>query len=203
MGIDIYAVECFCDRWMQKADQCRTDELAGLFDRFYTLYVVFNRIYSTSAFFYRNRGGEAWRMRFSGDRTEATEVMANAIGQKRFSSALSDRNDARAACYSIHQLLLERRFFLHSKRNSPEPDYDRDLRLAQRLRKEELKAVLECLYQIRCNIFHGQKEFVERQADLLNPAIVLLSLTIKLSRVAMRELHEMRPEEDLPGEWRL
>jgi len=39
------------------------------------------------------------------------------------------------------------------------------------------KAVLEALYAIRCNMFHGQKGFQPIQLELLQPAIAVLETT--------------------------
>jgi hypothetical protein len=45
-------------------------------------------------------------------------------------------------------------------------------------RDRRAKAVLEALYAIRCNMFHGQKEFDVAQVALLRPAICVLEGTI-------------------------
>lgn len=95
------------------------------------------------------------------------------------------------ACQAISTLLENHQFFLHDIRGTKEPDLARDEKLADGLRKHNLLAVLECLYQIRCNIFHGEKDFAPRQAELLAPAITLLEAVVSLSREALHEaLHE-------------
>jgi hypothetical protein len=44
--MDAYAIERFCNRWIEKALSYQSNELEDLFDRFFTLFVAYNRIYS-------------------------------------------------------------------------------------------------------------------------------------------------------------
>jgi hypothetical protein len=186
--MDIYAIESFCDRWIEKADAYQSDELESLFDRFFTLFVAYNRFYSASAKLYRASVEPRQVMMLQGDRREATTIMARLIEQSRFSDVVNENFAIADACKTIAELLRSHQFFLHSVRNSEEPDFERDARLAESLDGYRLMAVLECLYQIRCNIFHGEKEFLPRQAQLLVPAIILLEVVVRLSRKAFREL---------------
>ncbi|WP_156965980.1 hypothetical protein [Paraburkholderia bannensis] len=186
--MDIYSIEIFCDRWISKADAYRSDNLEDLFDRFFTLFVAYNRLYSASAELYRATFDPRQILKFHGDRQEATSVMARLIRQSRFSDAVWENPAIADSCKAISELLLNRQFFLHSVRGTKEPDYARDARLADGLQRHSVLAVLECLYQIRCNIFHGEKEFVPRQAQLLAPAIVLLESIVRLGREVLREV---------------
>lgn len=184
--MDIYAIERFCERWIDKADAYRSNNLEDLFDRFFTLFVAYNRFYSAAAELHRS-GMEPRQAQFlQGDRKEATTIMARLIRQSRFDGAMTDPTIA-TACQTIATLLQERRFFLHSIRGTKEPDLARDAKLADGLSKYSLLSVLECLYQIRCNIFHGEKEFAPRQSELLAPAITLLEAIVSLSSVALHD----------------
>jgi hypothetical protein len=62
------------------------------------------------------------------------------------------------------------------------PDADRELlaALESRSRNRRAHAVLEALYAIRCNMFHGHKGFEPIQLELLKPAILLLQSTINV-----------------------
>ncbi|MCZ2903224.1 hypothetical protein [Burkholderia thailandensis] len=186
--MDIYPIEMFCDRWISKADSYKTDNLEDLFDRFFTLFVAYNRLYSASAELHRATLDPRLGQIAQGDRREATTVMARLIQQSRFSDIVKENPAIAESCETISELLLNRRFFLHSVRNTREPDHARDERLAEGLQRHSILAVLECLYQIRCNIFHGEKEFAPRQAQLLAPAIVLLEAIVRLGRNVLREL---------------
>lgn len=185
--MDTYAIDLFCERWIDKANTYRSNSLEDLFDRFFTLFVAYNRFYSAAAELHR-AALEPRQAQFSqGDRKEATTVMARLIGQSRFADAIEQTPTIAGACQAIATLLHEHRFFLHNARGTKEPDLARDAKLAEGLSRRSLLSVLECLYQIRCNIFHGEKEFAPRQAELLAPAITLLETIVSLSRGALRE----------------
>lgn len=185
--MDTYAIERFCDRWIDKAETYRSNDLEDLFDKFFTLFVAYNRFYSAAAELHRVTFDARQAMLLQGDRREATTLMARLIGQSRFSIAMNESPAISTACRSISRLLQNQSFFLHSVRGTKEPDLARDAKLASGLHKHSLMAVLECLYQIRCNIFHGEKEFAPRQAELLVPAITLLEAIVPLSREALHE----------------
>lgn len=185
--MDIHQIEHFCDRWIEKASAYSTDSLDDLFDRYFTLFVAYNRIYSASAELYRSRINESQARMLQGDRREATAIMERFILPSRFSRLAAERSEISDACERISNLLNERRFFLHTNRQTKEPDWGRDQRLSTGLHNLNLMATLECLYQIRCNIFHGEKEFSHRQAELLIPAITLLESVVQLSREVLRE----------------
>ncbi|WP_186038789.1 hypothetical protein [Burkholderia gladioli] len=186
--MDTYAINSFCERWVRKASNYESGDLEDLFDRFFTLFVPFNRFYSACAELYRAPLPPFAARRFTGDRNEATEVMARLIPQGRFDEIIADDLSVGEACECIARLLEQRRFYLHSVRESREPDYARDLELAAGLRRHSVRQVLQCLYQIRCNIFHGEKEFSPRQSELLVPANVLLAVVVELSRDAFQEI---------------
>lgn len=195
--MDIYAIEIFCDRWIAKAEAYRSNDLEDLFDRFFTLFVAYNRFYSAAAELYRDPLYRRNRFIHKGDRREATTVMAEIIGAPRFSEVVQENKEIAASCDAISELLEKRFFFLHSNRETKEPDLVRDDKLVAALRRPSLLAVLECLYQIRCNIFHGEKEFAPRQAELLIPAITLLEVVVRLSREALHKVAatvELTPE---------
>lgn len=187
LPMDIYAIERFCDRWIDKADAYRTDYLEDLFDRFFTLFVAYNRFYSAAAELFRANLDPRQAKLLQGDRREATNVMARLITQSRFTDAMKGVPAIDDACQAISTLLENHQFFLHNIRGTKEPDLARDEKIADGLRKHNLLAVLECLYQIRCNIFHGEKDFAPRQAELLAPAITLLEAVVSLSREALHE----------------
>lgn len=184
--MDIHSIDRFCERWINKAEAYRSEDLEDLFDRFFTLFVAFNRIYSAAAEMRRDGLPPHLANKLRGDRQEATAVMARLITQARFTDAIGRQPTIADACQAISMLLQDHRFFLHSFRHIGRPDLARDTRLADGLRACGLMAVLECLYQIRCNIFHGEKEFAPRQAELLIPANILLETIVSLSRETLR-----------------
>ena len=59
-----------------------------------------------------------------------------------------------------------------------------DLRLLDSLRSADktikARAILDFIYSIRCNMFHGHKGFNEVQVEILRPAIIILQRIIRL-----------------------
>jgi len=186
-SMDTYTIDQFCSRWIDKAQSYQSNELEDLFDRFFTLFVAYNRFYSAASELHRAAIDERQAKMLQGDRREATTVMARLIKQSRFSNAANENQEISTACHTIAALLENRQFFLHSFRGTNEPDLAKDAKLADGLHRQSLLADLECLYQIRCNIFHGEKEFAPRQAQLLIPAVILLEAILPLSREALHE----------------
>ena len=87
-----------------------------------------------------------------------------------------------AALRQIADHLREGRFALKPDMMTGErkPDADSELLGAweSRSRNRRAHAVLEALYAIRCNMFHGHKGFDPMQLELLRPAVLLLESTI-------------------------
>jgi len=186
--MDIYSIERFCERWIVKADAYRSDNLEDLFDRFFTLFVAYNRFYSAAAELYRTALEPQQARLLQGDRREATTIMSRLIGQPRFVEAMNESPAVAVACKTIADLLENHHFFLHSVRYTHAPDIERDNKLAVGLRNFQIFSVLECLYQIRCNIFHGEKEFTPRQAELLGPAVALLETIVQMSKTTLHDV---------------
>ncbi|NJL36564.1 MAG: hypothetical protein HC840_09050 [Leptolyngbyaceae cyanobacterium RM2_2_4] len=64
--------------------------------------------------------------------------------------------------------------YLHEDYQTGNPNRKKDAKLAKEAQKYQPKAVLELIYQARCNLFHGTKGFEERQRVLLDNMSVLI-----------------------------
>jgi hypothetical protein len=212
----------FCHNWRAKADTCSGDNLRGAFDRFFTLWVVFNRLYAEATFRLARRGRVKERRDRFPDSLAATDYVLQYLGAKALTHAWeSDRNTS-AALREIADHLRESRFALNLDANgnssglpsppsvhppgrfalhldwkgNPLPDADRELlaSLGSCNRCDRGKAGLKALYQIRCNMFHGHKGFEPVQLELLRPAILLLESTIEALHRALDTDPEVREE---------
>ena len=172
----------FCDSWRGKAAAYSLDDHGDAFDRFFTSYVVFNRLYAEATHRLARRG--AVRL---GDSFPDSRAARDYVIQYCNAAVLTqawERNPATAeAIHRIAEHLRERRFALKLDpvTGQRRPDKDRVLAAAleSRGRGQRAKGVLEALYAIRCNMFHGQKDFDVAQLALLRPAILLLEGTIE------------------------
>jgi len=170
----------FCDAWRAKARDYPVGEIRGAFDRFFTSYVVFNRLYSEATYRLALRGQVKLRERFP-DSQAAQEYVLQYCGAQHLIDAWERDEATRTALHRITDHLRERRFALRLNpvTGARRPDEDRKLleALESRGKNRRAKAVLEALYSIRCNMFHGQKGYQLAQLELVQPAIVVLEKT--------------------------
>jgi hypothetical protein len=143
--------------------------LQDAFDQFFTLFVAFNRLYSYTA----QVAGQG----NAGDRRMATRLFAEIVGHQTLLRAIT--SDGGADIELLRQLIEPNgSFFLISGPNPDIPDTERNADLHRRLGNVSAcvaaEAVLEYLYQVRCNMFHGSKGFEDRQLQLLQPCLRVL-----------------------------
>lgn len=185
----------FCDAWLQKAHDSDRCVIAGVFDRFFALWIVFNRLYEEAAhILVRENDPIARRFpvrrqrlyRPPPDRFSATQGVVSFCGIVTLRQALKESphyEDIEDALRCIER----GEFHLHENYETGEPDCEEDMHLVQKSRQGDPIALLTLLYQARCNLFHGQKAYSESQRPLLNGMIAILSVTIERTREAMRQ----------------
>lgn len=176
-------LETFCHNWLAKAEAYSSEDFVGAFDRFFTLYVAFNRLYAEATFRLARRGQVKLRNRFP-DSNGAQEYVVQFCGAEALTRAWEDDPSTIEALDQIADHLRQRRFALKLDMMSGtvKPEADRELlaALESRSRNRRAHAVLEALYAIRCNMFHGHKGFEPIQIELLRPAVLLLKSTINV-----------------------
>lgn len=175
----------FCDEWVNKANKCDENNVSGCYDKFFTLFVVFNRLYAEATFELARRGKITLQPnRPLPDRKGATEYTLSFIGQHVFDQLLDNQLTEPVA--TLVQLIEDERFYI--KLSSPNGDRQRDmdLELLLKLRsqgKTRALAILDLIYSVRCNLFHGHKAFQPVQVELLRPTIrVVLEVIYALRR---------------------
>ncbi len=178
----------FCDSWRGKAAACSMENINGAFDRFFTSYVAFNRLYVEATHRLARRGQVKLRERFP-DPQAAQDYVVQFCTATTLTGAWENSANAAAALHEIADHLRQGTFALKLDPVSgdPRPAKDHELltALESHSRNRKAKAVLEALYAIRCNMFHGQKAFQLRQLALLRPAILLLESTTDVLRQAL------------------
>ncbi|HCH4004126.1 TPA: hypothetical protein NKV74_003512 [Vibrio parahaemolyticus] len=183
MAIDTYAFRDFCESWLRKSNGYKTGRLADPFDEFFTLFVVYNRIYveigkvlirshhrSVAQFlrqprYARHVNNVHLPVRPLPDKTSAVRLASvylrsNNIDAHIFAECEDD------IAYLVSAIELGGFYFNYDYENEA-PDLNRDTQLATRARGGQIEAVLELIYLARCNMFHGTKEFQDVQRQLL------------------------------------
>lgn len=170
--------EQFCHRWRHKASHYAGVETADWFDKFFTLWVLFNALYTEVA----------WRTGKQGlsDDTAAQDNLLHYLGATQFIGTLRADPAVVAALIEIQEFLHSHVYYFKLDRRTGARQPDEDERILSGLqsnaKNDQGKSILEALYCIRCNMFHGHKAFDPMQVELLRPMIVLLEKTIDITQ---------------------
>lgn len=191
----------FCNRWLAKAQRYDINYLPDCFDKFTTLYTVFNTVYSQAGFLIRQRDtGSLFSMITQKhprvkpfatlpDRLSATSYVVQYYGERRLQQEIKENQECKDAVSTLVNLIETGRFYFHDDPNTGHPDRTRDLNLAQASKTYDPKAILSIIYQARCNMFHGEKAFVESQRQVLPCLITLLEfITLKVLHKLLTDL---------------
>jgi len=189
-------LEYFYERWLRKAEEYQSDNLQDCFDRFFTLFVAYNRLYDELALSCAKRGKWVWD--YFSDGLAAKKNVQKYLGNQNISRSLANDNDCMEALASIVDL-LERRVFkikldgfsrkrkvdaLQADRFSRGRRVEADAILLKGLKSdkadEKVYAILDIVYSIRCNMFHGQKGYEEEQIKIIVPVTFLLRKIMNL-----------------------
>lgn len=217
MNIATRELEVFCERWLRKANAYRyprpaapysrlgvtsdkltapsdPNNLANSFDRFTSLYVAFNRVYTEvgKVLIAEKRVDSPSRGPYAPlpDKKSATVYVTDYYGEDNLRDEILENHACQRAVDELVQLIQERRFYLHENYQTGEPNVREDKKLARKAEKYEPKAILELIYQARCNLFHGAKAFEERQRVLLDNMSTILEFVT--SRILERLVEDLR-----------
>jgi len=175
----------FIQSWQEKADGIEPTDIDGCFDRFFTLYVIYNRLYAEATFILA-RGGQpdlSKRTSFP-DKCAATRYVSQYLKSTVILAGIQDSNESKRALEKIIGLVDEGAFFIRLDMVTGDSQREEDLKLLDALKSgdrcKKATAILETIYAIRCNMFHGHKGFHAVQKELLVPVIVLLEKIIEL-----------------------
>ncbi|MFD2697760.1 hypothetical protein ACFSQ0_07120 [Mesonia sediminis] len=159
-----------------KYKQIEKDDLASLFEKFNTLYPMFNRLYNDAL---RNESVKNQNLKNFGDYKKATFFVRDYLGAENIIKDLKNENQNK----SINEIadLINKNVF-HINLNDGQGQEKTDLELATNLLNDDAeiksKAVLSLIYNVRCNIVHGHKDFQEYQRLLLEPLIGILKTIV-------------------------
>ncbi|MFT3894055.1 MAG: hypothetical protein QM730_20690 [Anaerolineales bacterium] len=77
---------------------------------------------------------------------------------------------------TIASIIHNRDLYFYEDYSTNMPLWGKDLEICQRIEKKDFKAVLEFLYIVRCNLFHGEKEISQAQSPLFQSLNSVLSI---------------------------
>ena len=176
-------VQDFYSEWLSKADSYQQKNLSDYFNKAFSLFTLYNKLYAEATFtLARNNEITLNESRGFPDKKGATEYVPKFLGYEYLSDVFA--NDEESA-HSIAQLIdhiENERFYiklsmLYGERQA---ELDRDLarRMISTSAKRKVEAILELIYSVRCNMFHGNKQFDKVQVELLIPVTTILRKVI-------------------------
>ncbi|MBI3930386.1 MAG: hypothetical protein HY325_00030 [Chloroflexi bacterium] len=177
----------FCERWFEKAQGYQRQSIQDCFDKFFTLFIVYNRLYAELTLSWARTGRIKLRDRNPSlpDVKAAKEYVHSYLGTNHIWSNIQNDAQCQLAVSAIRKLLENQVFVIKLDRLRGEPRPEEDKKLLEDLRSEnqhrKVGALLDIIYSVRCNMFHGHKGFDRVQIEILVPLNILLDkLTILL-----------------------
>ncbi len=171
----------FYKRWRRKAHAYRAGTLQGCFDRFFTLYVAYNRLYAEVSLSQARKHQHQLGRRdyyYTSDSYGAKDAVREYLGTDFLWNSFQNDPQCRNAIDAISTLIADEVFAIKLNRLYGTPQREKDLQLVNHLRHgnrfQRVQAVLDVIYSIRCNMFHGHKGFNQVQIQMLEPVTVLL-----------------------------
>ena len=166
--IAYYYVLPFINRWKRKVKKGKKDEddKVFVFDKFIVNYIIYSSLVNVI---------KPQQLKHKSDCKYCTAVMANYIIEriddpKTFLQSLDE---------CVINLIRAIKTYHLSVVSSTEKNPELDKNWESKIPIQQLKSLLETLYYIRCNLFHGNKEYSDCQIALLKPAHICLSMINK------------------------
>ncbi|RJE75218.1 hypothetical protein [Reichenbachiella sp. MSK19-1] len=155
-----------------KFSEIKKDDLASLFEKFNTLYPMFNRLYNDAL---REEAINDQKLKGFGDYKRATFFVRDYVGAENIIDNLKKDKQIKSVI-EIADLINKKVF--HINLQDGKGQEKTDIELATNLLSEDAeiksKAILGLVYNVRCNIVHGHKDFQEYQRLLMEPIIGIL-----------------------------
>ena len=181
-----------CDRWRNKAKFYDVENEDQLFDKFFSLYVVYNALYvETTAYLHRKaikEGKDEYKLEDDSfpDKQAATKYVLELLKSKSLMDSLEQTHNTKQAIGQL-KMLIDRNsdadfcICLDPVFGKPQLDKDKELEqmLSSQSTDERARAILEVIYQVRCNMFHGRKNLEPVQKKILVPLSALLEKIIE------------------------
>lgn len=145
----------FTARWRLKYESLKIENLEDYFDCFFSCWVLYNHFYEVIA---SNGYGNSQE-----DKKNAVKMVTKLIGTED----LFKNEILQCEAEKIISLINSKQFYIR--------DHKWDEQRINKLNTQDacqwIKGLLEIVYAIRCNTFHGEKEFKNNQKEILLPCI--------------------------------
>ncbi len=156
----------FIRNWKKKAESYEVFCLSDYYDLFFTRYVIYNALYYHID--YLSHLDKTKQKKF-GDRKSAINMMATEIMQHNPHEFVEKiKSDLEEIWKYCSPQSISRKFFFYDAFDKREKRLTKELNQTK-VDETKLLAILEAIYRIRCNMFHGSKNYDDFQKYLLEP----------------------------------
>lgn len=180
----------FYNEWLTKADNYDGQQLSDYFNKAFSLFTLYNKLYAEATFELARRNVITLSNTFP-DRKGATEYAPKFIGYMPLYIAITDDQNCSDCLQSLIGHISEHNFYIKLSMPYGEPQIEKDNDLVKRLNSKipsvKVTAILDLIYSVRCNMFHGNKQFDHVQVELLSPITVILRAVIITLYAALRD----------------
>ena len=185
-------VHDFYNEWLIKADNYNGQQLSDYFNKAFSLFTLYNKLYAEATFELARREEIILNNHFP-DRRGATEYAPQFIGYENLYQIIITEQGCRECLQNLIERIGNHEFHIKLSMPYGEPQIEEDNELVTKLNSTDhvvkVGAVLDLIYSVRCNMFHGNKQFDQVQVDLLAPLTVILRCIIEALYAALqREL---------------
>ncbi len=166
------------ENWEIKSAQINTENLDGLYNKFTTLFTIYNRLYNET-FSILKRENKLTKSNYP-DHEKATLLIIEFLGAQNIVDKFNENNQADLD--GVINLLTNKVFNINLEDGNPRPDMDNQLLINLKNTDVNIKsrAILFLIYNVRNNVIHGYKDFQEYQRLIVEPLINLLESLIQL-----------------------
>jgi len=169
----------FIETWTNKIAIYTGDDLETLFDKYTALYTLYNRLYNES---YRQMKAES---QLSKPRHSDFEKATTLVVEFNSATEIIDRLKAKDNFTDITTIAnLIRKDVFHINLADGVSQKEIDTELMGNLENDDpaikAQAALSAIYNVRCNMQHGEKHFEQHQRMLLQPLINILETVVEL-----------------------
>jgi hypothetical protein len=156
----------FVHRWHCKISHMRKgkNEKNYVFDKFISEFIIYSALVNVI---------KPQENKHKFDCAYCTRIMAEFIADRMEDDIIGQLSDPVNGLISI----IDTKQFKVVSSSEKDPDLRNNWLSGNS--NNQLTALLETLYYLRCNLFHGEKEYSDDQVSLLNPASVCLSVINK------------------------
>ncbi|MCT4698236.1 hypothetical protein [Tenacibaculum haliotis] len=175
----------YIETWTTKISSYKNDDLGTLFDKYTALYTLYNRLYNESIK-QMKASNNLTKSRYS-DFEKATKLVVDFNSATDIVSKLKENNNFEDI--NIIADLIRNDIF-HINLADGVSKKDIDIELMNNLENEnptiKAQASVSTIYNVRCNMQHGEKHFEESQRMLLEPLIRILETIVELQKEKLK-----------------